>query len=55
MKVKMEPTRFGFGEGLEKAGQDNRVVALGADITDSIKMSSFYLNHPAYTRITQKS
>ena len=45
MKVKMEPTRFGFGAGLEKAGEDSRVVALGADITDSIKMSSFYLNH----------
>jgi len=45
MKVKMEPTRFGFGKGLEKAGEDSRVVTLGADITDSIKMSSFYLNH----------
>lgn len=46
MKVKMEPTRLGFGKGLEKAGEDSRVVALGADITDSIKMNSFYLNHP---------
>jgi len=46
MKVDMVPNRSGFGEGLEKIGEDERVVALGADITDSIKMSSFYINHP---------
>lgn len=46
MKVEMEPNRMGFGRGLEKIGEDLRVVALGADITDSIKMSSFYQNHP---------
>ncbi len=46
MKVKMIPNRIGFGKGLEKAGDDPRVLALGADITDSIKMSSFYQNHP---------
>jgi transketolase len=46
MKVDMEPNRNGFGKGLEKVGEDPAVVALGADITDSIKMSSFYLNHP---------
>jgi len=46
MKVEMVANRMGFGSGLEKAGQDERVVALGADITDSIKMSSFYAAHP---------
>ena len=45
MKAEMVPNRIGFGQGLEKAGNDPRVVALGADITDSIKMSSFYHNH----------
>lgn len=46
MKVEMDPTRMGFGKGIEKAGSDPNVIALGADITDSIKMSSFYQNHP---------
>ncbi len=46
MKVDMEPNRNGFGKGLAKVGKDPRVVALGADITDSIKMSSFYADHP---------
>lgn len=46
MKTDMEPTRMGFGKGIEKAGEDERVVALGADITGSIKMSSFYEGHP---------
>ena len=46
MKVEMVANRMGFGAGLEKAGADKRVVALGADITDSIRMSSFYTNHP---------
>jgi len=46
MKVEMVPNRNGFGLALEKLGEDPRIVALGADITDSIKMSSFYNNHP---------
>jgi len=46
MKVDMVANRIGFGNGLEKAGEDPRVVALGADITDSIRMSAFYANHP---------
>jgi len=46
MKVEMVANRVGFGAGLEKAGEDERVVALGADITDSIKISAFYANHP---------
>ena len=46
MKVEMVANRMGFGAGLEKAGEDERVVALGADITDSIRVSAFYANHP---------
>lgn len=46
MKVEMVSTRSGFGLELEKLGEDSRIVTLGADITDSIKMSSFYINHP---------
>jgi transketolase len=46
MKAEMIPNRTGFGNALEKIGEDQKVVALGADITDSIKMSSFYLDHP---------
>jgi len=46
MKVEIEPNRVGFGKGIEEAGNDPRVVALGADISDSIKISSFYKNHP---------
>jgi transketolase len=45
MKVEMVANRMGFGVGLEKAGEDERVVALGADITDSIRVSAFYANH----------
>lgn len=46
MKVKMEPTRFGFGRAIEKLGESKNVVAHGADITASIKMDDFYKNHP---------
>ena len=46
MKVEMVPNRAGFGKGLEEAGEDPKVVALGADVTESIKMSSFYENNP---------
>jgi transketolase len=42
MKVKMDPTRMGFGRAIEKLGSDERVVALGADITSSIRMGDFY-------------
>lgn len=41
MKVKMDPTRAGFGRGLAEAGQDPRVVTLHADISDSIKITDF--------------
>lgn len=46
MKVKMEPTRFGFGRVLEKKGDDERVVPLGCDISGSIRISDFYDRHP---------
>ena len=46
MKVKMDATRNGFGRAIEKLGDDKRVVALGADITNSIRMNKFYANHP---------
>ncbi|MBE0478542.1 transketolase [Candidatus Aerophobetes bacterium] len=46
MKVTMDATRNGFGRAMEKLGEDERVVALGADITDSIRMNKFYENHP---------
>ena len=46
MKVTMEPTRFGFGKALGKIGEDESIVAFGADITASIKMDDFYRDHP---------
>ncbi len=45
MKAEMVPNRFGFGKGLDFVGEDKRVVVLGADITESIKMNSFYQEH----------
>ncbi len=46
MKVEMDPTRMGFGRGLEKAGEDPRVVTLHADISGSIRITDFETNHP---------
>jgi len=46
MKVKMEPTRFGFGKALNDKGDDPRVVCIGADISGSIAISHFYEKHP---------
>ncbi|MFQ5834968.1 MAG: transketolase [bacterium] len=46
MKVEMDATRNGFGRAIEKLGSDKRVVALGADITSSIRMDKFYAQHP---------
>ena len=46
MQVKMEPTRNGFGKAIEELGKDEKVVALGADITSSIRMDKFYASHP---------
>jgi transketolase len=46
MKVKMEPTRFGFGKALDERGDDPRIVCIGADISGSITISHFYDKHP---------
>jgi transketolase len=46
MKVEMDPTRMGFGRALDKYGDDERVVCLGADISDSICISDFHKTHP---------
>jgi len=45
MQVKMVPTRNGFGQALDELGQDEKIIALGADITASIRMDKFYANH----------
>ena len=46
MKVEMDPTRMGFGRGLEQAGDDPRVVTLHADISGSIRITDFEAKHP---------
>ncbi|HKT70052.1 MAG TPA: transketolase [Terriglobales bacterium] len=46
LKVKMEPTRKGFGQSLAQNGDDPRVVCLGLDISGSITISEFYAGHP---------
>jgi transketolase len=46
MKVEMDPTRMGFGRGLEAAGNDERVVTIHADISGSIKITDFEAKHP---------
>ncbi|MEW6050942.1 MAG: transketolase [Candidatus Zixiibacteriota bacterium] len=50
MKVEMDPTRMGFGRALDKCGDNERIVCLGADISDSICISDFYRNHPGRKR-----
>jgi len=45
--VEQAPIRFGYGEGLLKAGEENEnVVALCADLTDSTKTSTFSKKFP---------
>jgi transketolase len=46
MKVKMEPTRMGFGQCLAEKGDDERIVCLGLDISGSITISQFYADKP---------
>lgn len=46
MKAVMEPTRFGFGKALEKHGDDERIVCLGLDISESVQISKFYDGFP---------
>ncbi len=50
MKVKMEPTRKGFGKSLAANGDDERVVCLGLDISGSITISDFYAGKPERAR-----
>ena len=46
--AEMKATREGFGLGLVKAGQENeKVVGLCCDLTDSVKMSDFKKEFPA--------
>lgn len=46
-KEEEKTTREGFGEGLLKAGElDSRVVALCADLTDSVRMDLFRAKFP---------
>jgi len=46
MKVAMDPNRMGLGRALDEYGGDERVVCIGADISDSITISDFYKKHP---------
>jgi transketolase len=46
MKVKMEPTRKGFGRSLAENGGDERIVCLGLDISGSITISDFCTGKP---------
>jgi transketolase len=46
MRVDMDPTRMGFGRGLEAAGADERVVTIHADISGSIRITDFEAKHP---------
>jgi len=46
MKVEMDPTRMGFGRGLRKAGEDERVVTIHADISGSIRITDFEAKNP---------
>ncbi|MCG8569536.1 MAG: transketolase [Spirochaetes bacterium] len=46
MKVKMEPTRFGFGRCLEKNGDDPRLMTIKSDISGSIKILDFEKEYP---------
>ncbi len=50
MRVKMEPTRKGFGQSLAQNGDDERVVCLGLDISGSITISDFYAGKPERAR-----
>ncbi|MCK5197685.1 MAG: hypothetical protein KAR21_05005, partial [Spirochaetales bacterium] len=45
MKVEMKPTRKGFGEALKEI-KDERVCALGSDISGSICIDEFYKSNP---------
>ncbi|MBI2445550.1 transketolase [Candidatus Micrarchaeota archaeon] len=46
MKAEFVPTRKGFGKSLSRIGADERIVALGADISESICIYDFCKDHP---------
>ncbi len=46
MKAEMRSTRSGFSRALDSRGDDERVICIGADISDSIGISDFYKQHP---------
>lgn len=46
MKVEMDPTRMGFGRALDRIGDDQRIVTIHADISNSIRITAFEENHP---------
>jgi transketolase len=46
MKVKMDPTRMGFGRALKRIGDDERICTLHADISKSICITDFEADHP---------
>ena len=41
MKAEMDPTRMGFGRGMARIGDDERIVTLHADISASIRITGF--------------
>jgi transketolase len=46
MKATMTQARQGFGAALARHGDDERIVALAVDISDSIGISQFITGHP---------
>ncbi len=46
MRAEMKANRLGFGEALQEIGGDERIVCIGADISDSIRISDFYAKNP---------
>lgn len=46
MKAEMKPTRFGWGEAIAEMGNDERIVTIHADISDSIKIAEFEKGRP---------
>jgi len=41
MRVKMTPTRDGFGMAMARVGEDKRVITIHADISNSIRITEF--------------
>ncbi len=46
MKSVMEATRVGFGRAVKELGADENTVALGCDLSGSIKIDQFYKDNP---------